>query len=163
MPLELAGLLLSGGRCAHTGCSFSCAIMHMSCRLPLPFCWLLVFLKPIEQWVCWFSAILNHQHHQYHSVAQPLTCIDKRRCPDWGPRGGPCRRPAARTCTRCDCTGAAHSASALAATTMSRTDLPGRCPMPCDRYSVARGARWEKTDRSRSTLRLLLLCKILKV
>lgn len=106
--------------CRSAGCCSQCRLFFCHDRTKIS-CWVFWGFVRSAEGAC---------------TGQPLTCIDKRRCPDWGPRGDPCRRPAARSYTSCDCIGAFRSASASAAGTMNRTDLPGRCPMLCDRYSV---------------------------
>lgn len=83
-------------------------------------CWLLLYL-PV--------AVVDQQR-------LPLTCIDKRQCPDSSPRAVLCRRTAMMSCTHCDCNDAARNASALAAAMMSRLDPPGSCPVLCGRYSA---------------------------
>lgn len=142
MPLELPGLLLSGGLCAHTGCSFSCAIMHMSCRFPFCCCcccWLGLFMPLLPLLLVVFLAMGEGGIRLCIALLLlllALTCIDKRRCPGSSPHAVPCRRTAAMSCTHCDYSDAARSASAWAAAMMSRLDPPDRCPMRCGRYSM---------------------------
>lgn len=52
------------------------------------------------------------------------------------------------SCTHCDCSDAARSASALAAAMMSTQDLPDRYPMLCGRYSTGQQEEEEEVNRS---------------
>lgn len=66
------------------------------------------------------------------------------------------------SCTHCDCSDAARSASAWAAAMMSTQDLPDRYPMQCGRYSTGQQEEEEEEDvsswRQQGANEFALLC-----
>lgn len=146
-----AGWIIVIGRplCAYRVQFFLCNHAHV---VPIAVLLLLLLLAGAVHVVAGFSANGRRWNKLMHCIALlllllPLTCIDKRRCPGSSPRAVPCRRTAGMSCTHCDCSDAARSASAWAAAMMSRLDPLDRYPMRCGRYSMSSSRRRRRGTR----------------